>query len=432
MSQSLAATVVMRELQRGGFEAFLVGGCVRDIVLGRNPKDFDITTNARPEQVQAIFDRTLPVGVSFGVVIVLVDVSGVDHQIEVATYRTDGQYSDGRRPDSVEYGTSAKDDVQRRDFTMNGLLIGDVETTDENGEDLDYIRIFNNGMGGDTHTIVDHVGGFRDIQKKIIRCIGDPAARFAEDALRMLRAVRFAAQLGFDIEENTLKAIEQHASSLQNVSRERVAMELYKMVSSPFPLKGLVPFVATGLANFALPKTFLHTSRFAFTLQRFQFTVPRDPILGMAMLLADSSYAVTREVCESLKLSKEDTEQIVGAVGLVDGLGDTFSYAPSGRKRLARRVGLSNALILFGQEPFIGKVKRSAHQAMEIELAYRSLTKEDIYPKPLVTGDDLIAAGLKPSPIFRDVLYMIETEQLDGILTDRETALTCALEFAKK
>lgn len=427
-----AALTVIRKLQANGFEAFLVGGCVRDMILGDEPKDFDVTTNALPIQVQVLFEKTLPIGASFGVIIVVID--GV--QIEVATYRTDGLYSDGRRPDTVEYGKTAREDVERRDFTINGLLM--MPTLGAESSPALQQRMLQEEQADKeafelrdgTTCIVDFVGGREDIDNRLIRCIGDPNKRFTEDALRMMRAVRFAAKLGFDIADSTLKAIEKNGSLLQKISKERIAMELFKIVSSPFPLKGLVPFIATGLANFALPQSFLHTSRLVFTLQRFQFTTPRDPLLGMAMLLADSDVDVARETCGSLKLSNEDTQEIVGAVGLVDVLGDTLSYTPAGVKRMARRVGLSNALVLFEQEPFIGKVKRSAHTAMEIGLAYK-LTKDEIYPTPLVTGDDLIAAGVKPSPIFRDVLYAVETKQLDGFFNDRETALKYALAFIR-
>src|SRR5271167_1778718 len=177
---------VMHRLENKGFEAFLVGGCVRDRILNRQSKDFDVTTDATPDQVRAIFTHTIPVGAKFGVVVVVMD----DVQVEVATYRADGAYSDGRRPDNVTYSRSAKEDVVRRDFTMNGLLMN------SNGD------------------ITDYVGGQGDIDSGVIRAIGDPNVRFAEDALRQLRACRFAAQLKFEIEIRTLEAIEANARLL--------------------------------------------------------------------------------------------------------------------------------------------------------------------------------------------------------------------------
>src|SRR5271154_830143 len=204
---------VMHRLENKGFEAFLVGGCVRDRILNRQSKDFDVTTDATPDQVRAIFTHTIPVGAKFGVTVVVMD--GV--QVEVATYRADGVYSDSRRPDNVTYSRSAKEAVVRSDFTMNGLLL--------------------NSLGD----ITDYVGGQEDIRKKTIRAIGNANVRFSEDALRMIRACRFAAQLGFTIEEKTLEAIEDNARLLSVISRERIAAELFRLFSSPEPLKGIAP-----------------------------------------------------------------------------------------------------------------------------------------------------------------------------------------------
>src|SRR5271169_285737 len=232
---------VMHRLEHKGFEAFLVGGCVRDHRLHRQSKDFDVTTDATPDQVRAIFTHTIPVGAKFGVVVVVMD--GV--QVEVATYRADGAYTDGRRPDEVVYSRSAEEDVVRRDFTMNGLLMN------SNGE------------------VIDYVGGKADINDRIIRAIGDPNVRFAEDALRMLRAVRFAAQFKFDIEVRTLEAIASNAQLLKVISRERVAAELFKILSAPFPLAGIVPFISTGLFRYALPSKFVDHINMTRTIQRF-------------------------------------------------------------------------------------------------------------------------------------------------------------------
>src|SRR5208283_546349 len=259
-----AAELVMEGLRRAGYESYLVGGCVRDILLQRTPKDFDVTTNALPEQVTAIFPRTVPVGAKFGVTVVVVG----SEQVEVATYRADGIYSDGRRPDTVEYGKSAREDVERRDFTINGLLstgklvqrsIGLQPAVADR-----YVKI-----GGETYGIIDYVGGYADIERGVIRCIGDPNKRFEEDALRMIRAVRFAAQLGFEIEQKTMEAIEYNAYRLKDISRERVAAELFRMFSSPEPLKGLVPFIATGLFKYALPEEFPAHANMVRMIQRF-------------------------------------------------------------------------------------------------------------------------------------------------------------------
>ncbi len=416
--------VVLAGLQNAGYEAFLVGGCVRDILLQRTPKDFDITTNALPEQVAAIFPNTIPVGAKFGVTVVVVD----QVQIEVATYRADGAYTDGRRPDTVEYGKTAKDDVERRDFTMNGLLIGDVETTDENGEDLDYVHIWNNGNGGNTYTVVDHVGGFRDIRKKIIRCIGDPNKRFEEDALRMIRAVRFAAQLDFEIEVRTLEAIETNAHLLKNISSERVAAELYKMFSAPFPVKGLVPFIGTGLFRYCLPSEFSYSANVLRMIQRFsKFSSNHDRMLGMGMFFADVASHADLRLAKHLKLSNEETEEFVYMNSLVLSFGQhlkgSYEMAEANIKRYCRQPGLEVALEIMVQDEVIGKTNYGMEAVMAFVLKIKALKPEDIKPTPLVTGKDLLADGIPAGPIFSSILFDVETAQLNGLMTTRDQAM---------
>ncbi len=416
MEPRIAAQQVMRTLHNAGFEAYLVGGCVRDLVLGREPKDFDITTNARPEDIQRLFEKTIPVGASFGVVVVVVD--GV--QIECAVYRSDGQYSDGRRPDSVEYGKSAREDVERRDFTMNGLLL----------------RSFGMPFVHDTieTRIIDYVHGLEDIENKVIRCIGEPDARFGEDALRMLRAVRFAAQLGFEIEPRTLAAITANASKITQVSRERVAAEMFKLLIAPFPVKGLVPLFASGLASFVFPPEFMESCQFGRTVRRFTQFQTTNPKLAMAMFLTDTVNPKTPLLmAQSLKLSNEEKTQIVTALLYVSAIPKAREYteSPAHFKRTMRVPGIELALEIATQNELIGVTNVGIEALMSIIQDYRGLTVDEIYPKPLVTGDDLIAAGLKPSPVFRTVLYQIEEDQLDGKLINREVALRQALELAK-
>jgi tRNA nucleotidyltransferase/poly(A) polymerase len=411
-------------LQRCGYEAFLVGGCVRDMILGNEPKDFDVTTNALPRDVQDIFEKTLPVGASFGVVIVVID----GEQIEVATYRTDGNYSDGRRPDTVEFGKTAKEDVERRDFTMNGLLLTTPMDFPVVGATAESSKMF------DGYGIADFVGGMEDIENRIIRCIGDPNKRFTEDALRMMRAVRFAAKLGFDIEPETLKAITVNASKMVNISRERVAMELFKLLTAPFPLKGIVPLFSSGLAAHVFPREFMDNVLLGRTLRRFEEFHTTDPTLAMAMFLTDTSNPKTpMTMAQSLKLSNDEKTQIVTALLYVSAIPKAREYesAPSHFKRTMRVPGIGLGLEIAIQNEMLGITNVGTEALMSIVNDYRGLTPEEIYPKPLVTGDDLIAAGLQPSPMFRDVLYMVETEQLDGKLTTRSAALERALEFAK-
>ena len=367
MTQREAAESIMGALRRGGHEAYLVGGCVRDLLLLRTPKDYNVTTDARPERVTELFPHTISVGAAFGVVAVVMD--GV--QTEVATYRSDGDYPDGRHPEIVFYSDTAREDVLRRDFTINGLLCmgkADTESVEAYEKSLkgstDTLSI-----GESTYGVVDYVGGLDDLKNKLIRCIGNPNERFAEDALRMLRACRFAAQLGFKIDGETLKAISKNASLIDKVSKERVAMELLKIVSSPFPLKGLIPLITTGLLN-RLPLFYAIDFSLSSVLRRFASFATDDPGLGMAMLLADSTGVSARKVCNDLKLSNGQKDAIMGAIevgshlanmreyfirSLADGVDPlTAMSARAELKKLMRSPGASNALSLLEQRMALG------------------------------------------------------------------------------
>ena len=421
MDTRTAATTAMNALREAGFEAYLVGGCVRDVILGRAPKDFDITTNATPEQVIPLFEKTIPVGAKFGVVIAMVE----DIQFEIATYRSDGAYTDGRRPDEVSYSKRVEDDVTRRDFTMNGLIA--IPYDYENPPVVPVIEptLWNNGMGGGTYAIIDYVSGFQDIKNKTIRCIGDPNKRFKEDALRMLRAVRFAAQLGFTIEDGTYDAIVANVGLIRNVSRERVREELEKLVAAPYPTKGLVPLVATGLFNAIFEGDFAKDLRFQRTLMRFSFFGRQTgPRLGMAMLVVDCPNNVAvGEMLESLKFSTDDHEAILGAV--VNDISDLVGAEDALVKLRARRPGvLELGLELCEQTNYLFE-----HKAELTTLIGRfaSLKPEEINPVPIVTGRDLIAMGFTPGPVFATVLKDVEYHQLNG---DFETTAQ-ALDYAK-
>src|SRR5271156_3691862 len=408
---------VMAQLELKGFEAYLVGGCVRDRLLRRGSKDFDVTTDATPDQVRAIFPHTIPVGAKFGVVVVVMD----DEQIEVATYRADGAYSDGRRPDDVQYSKSAKEDVVRRDFTMNGLLMN------AHGE------------------IVDYVGGEADIDLGIIRAIGDPNVRFAEDALRMLRAVRFAAQFKFDIEVRTLEAIASNAQLLKVISRERVAAELFKILSAPFPLTGVVPFISTGLFRYALPSKFVDHINMTRTIQRFgMFQANKDAMLGMAMFYADiDDYfcgdAVdpdekepkppkSEKLSDYLKLSNDQKSELAymkyNILRFGQHLTGAYRMSEASLKRACRQPGIVLALEIMMQDEVMGITSLGVEALMAFVLKVKALTSEEIKPVPLVTGKDLIAAGIPAGPIYTEILFDIESHQLNGVFTTREQAMT--------
>jgi tRNA nucleotidyltransferase/poly(A) polymerase len=393
---------VMHTLENRGFEAFLVGGCVRDRLLQRQSKDYDVTTDATPDQIRAIFPHTIPVGAKFGVVVVVMD--GV--QTEVATYRADGAYTDGRRPDEVTYSKTAKDDVVRRDFTMNGLLM--------------------NSLG----EITDYVGGEGDINMGVIRSIGDPNARFAEDALRMMRAVRFAAQLSFDIEIRTFEAIGANARLLSVISRERIAMELFKMLSAPFPLKGIVPFIATGMFRYALPTNFADNVDMTRMIQRFgMFTANKDAMLGMGMLFADLHYLGHNadRLADYLKLSTAQKEELVYMRHHVSRFrqhmaGDLLTEATL--KRELRQPGVELALEIMTQDEVMGKTNFGFEALMGFVHKVKAYTPEQIKPKPLVTGKDLIDAGIPAGPIFTSILFDVESHQLNGVFTTKEQGMT--------
>jgi tRNA nucleotidyltransferase/poly(A) polymerase len=421
-----SAQIVMSTLRSAGYEAFLVGGCVRDILLQRTPKDFDVTTNALPEQVTALFPHTIPVGAKFGVTVVMIG----EDQIEVATYRADGNYSDGRRPDSVEYGKSAQEDVERRDFTINGLLCtGEADDSSATAYAASlakadrYITV-----GGKTYGIVDYVQGYADIQRGIIRAIGDPNKRFEEDALRMLRAVRFAAQLGFEIEGKTLEAIEDNAHLLAKISRERVAMELFKMFSAPNPIKGLTPFLATGLYRYALPKEFRISADAISLINRFgMFEANKDAMLGMGMFFADLGFGTDQKIAEYLKLSSDQTEELiymnVNVRSFQQHLSGAYPLTEAAIKRLLRKPGVALALEILTQNELIGKTSLGIEAVMSFVLKLKAYTLEDIKPTPLVTGKDLIAEGVPPSNLYSELLFDIESMQLNGFLTTREQGM---------
>jgi poly(A) polymerase len=451
MDMKTAALKVVSELQKAGYDAYLVGGCVRDLLLGREPKDYDVTTNATPEQVEVLFERTIPVGAAFGVMVVMLD----GNQIEVATFRADGQYSDNRRPDSVSYSETAMDDVVRRDFTINGLLLNSLEQPKRNPAAVAHfdsmaqdvlaeggrVKLIPEPSTESRYTegmVVDYVGGLDDLRSRVIRCIGDPVHRFNEDALRMLRAVRFAAQLGFSIEEGTKRAIIQLAGNITSVSRERIREELFKLLTGDYAVNGIALMYSTGLAKHIFSD---HGSIIDLpqALERFERFPTKHPVTALAMFLSNNHGCAKgshlHELLTSLKLSSEQFDEIAGAVQLkgivflylIGQMRDTSPIAE--RKRLMREKGIYTALTLVAQEDLLRPCNQTQELQKFIQLL-RGFSYEDIYPKPLITGDDLIAMGLQPSPRFKSILTEVETHQLNGTLVDREAALTYARSIA--
>jgi hypothetical protein len=303
---------------------------------------------------------------------------------------------------------------------MNGLLLTPPMDFPVKGFTKESSKMF------DGYGIADFVGGMEDIDAKIIRAIGDPNKRFEEDALRMIRAVRFAAQLGFEIEQETLKAIERNAPLMKAISAERVAAELFKMFSAPSPLDGLVPFIATGLFRYCLPQEFATAADMTRMIQRFgMFNADHDRMLGMGMFFADIASHCDVRLAKHLKLSNEETQEFVYMNSHVL----TFKQHLSGRglseaalKRSCRQPGVALALEVMTQNELMGKTTLGIEAVMGFVLKLKAYKPEDIKPTPLVTGKDLIDMGIPPGPLFSGILYDIESGQLNGVL-DKQGAL---------
>ena len=444
MTERTAALTVLKQLNKAGHEAFLVGGCVRDIILGLSPHDWDVTTHATPQQVMSIFPKTVLVGVSFGVVTVVIE----DFQIQVSTYRSDGAYSDNRRPDSVTFTPSAADDVKRRDFTMNGLLcVGEADCssvanyeTSLAGSNTRYTVQAEESPDGESHTygIMDFVGGMDDIKSRNIRCIGDPNERFREDALRMLRACRFAAQLGFTISPETVSAIQYNAALIKKVSVERITAELVKILTSPHPVNGLVPLVTTGLMEH-LPFNETVNKSLANIMRRFGKFQTKDADLAMAMFFVHTDPTVFRVdylLKQVLKMSNDHTSAVAGAVStlydmLFAGLFN-LKHAQHRLKRMMRNPGALLGIELLEQNlllhlpPFPEGDVREFRRLIKY---LRALTPEEINPTKFVTGEDLIAMGMEPCREMGNILEDVEDMQLNGELRDRTHGLQVAKRY---
>ena len=429
MSARDAATQLANRLIAAGHEALFAGGCVRDRLLGHAPKDFDIATSARPEQVVELFPGANEVGAHFGVVI----AKHRGHHVEIATFRTDGSYKDGRRPETVSYSTPAED-AQRRDFTINGLFERPA-----------------------TGEVVDFVGGQADLQAGILRAIGDPAARFREDSLRLLRAVRFSTRLGFLIEPATRAAIEDCADLLGRISPERVRDEFSKIITAPRRAHGLQLLVDTGLIRHIVPEVLAmigceqppewHPEGDVFTHTRIMLDMlaPDAPLeLCLAVLLHD----IAKPPCQTY-----DAEGARFRFNGHDGLGAEMT------ETILRRLRYPNDIIaavvpmvarhmqfMAVQKMRTAKLKRfMSTPTFDLEMELHRLdcassngftdnyefvqakaaefAAEPLIPPPLVGGRDLIALGQQPGPHFREFLEAIETEQLEGRLDDRDSAL---------
>jgi poly(A) polymerase len=422
-------------LRQNGHHAYLVGGCVRDLLLGRDPSDYDISTEARPERVQELFPRSLAVGAKFGVILVVEDGA----EVEVATFRSDVGYSDGRHPDNVVYSDSAREDVRRRDFTINGLL-----------------------MDPATHEVLDFVDGRADLRAGIVRAIGDPRARFAEDKLRMMRAVRFAARFAFQIEPKTLAGVRELAPQITQVSPERIREELTKLLTEGAARRGFELLDETGLLAVVLPDV----ARMKGVEQPPQFHPEGDvwihtrmmlehlppgtsPTLAWGVLLHDVGKPPTfapasgpgtrirfdghaevgarmaEQICRDLRFSNDDIQQIESLVADHLRFKDVHQMRQATLKRFVRLPRFEEHLELHRLDCLSSHRNLDAYDFVQDFLA--KTPPEQVRPPRLVTGDDLKDMGIRPGPQYKEILLAVEEAQLDGRLSDRQSAL----EFAR-
>ncbi len=441
MSKKFAISII-ESLRQHGFEAYLAGGCVRDLLLSREPVDFDVATSATPAQVMEIFPDTYAVGVQFGVVLVPApeeqrseqgeSVPLKSHAVEVATFRSDLGYSDGRHPDQVRFSHDPREDVARRDFTINGMMLDPV-----------------------TGEVLDFVGGRKDLEAAIIRAIGQPERRFAEDKLRMLRAVRFAARLEYEIEAGTLAAIQVLARDIQHVSWERVRDELTKMLTEGHARRAFLLLDDTGLLKEVLPEisamkgvqqpaefhpegdVFVHTLLLLENLPQ-----PCPPTLAWGALLhdvgkpatfrvapdrirfdghVDVGVKIAEQICTRLRFSNHDTCQVLALVDNHMRFGHVSRMKESTLKKFLRLPDFQEHLALHRADSLASHGNLRTYEFLQKKLAE---TPPEIFrPAALITGDDLIAAGYVPGPRFREILETVEDAQLEGRLLSREAAI---------
>ncbi len=444
-----SARHIAATLRAAGHQAYFAGGCVRDLLLEHSAKDFDVATSATPTEIIALFPRTQQVGAHFGVILVLNDVDGTDTATEVATFRHDGAYLDGRRPDAVRFTTDPREDVQRRDFTINGML-------------LDPTAIVDNQAGPlvDDSAVLDFVGGRHDLDAQIIRTIGSPDLRFTEDKLRMLRGIRFAARLSFSIDPDTLSAIQRLAPQIAQVSCERIREELTRMLTEGHAGRAVRLLDISGLLAQVLPEiskmkgveqppeyhpegdVFVHTLMLLDQLPR-----GASPTLAWGMLLhdvgkpatfqppnplkpgdrirfnghVDVGVRIAEEILRRLRFSADDTAQIVALVRHHMQFGDVMKMKQSTLKRFLRLEKFEEHLALHRADCLSSHADLSLYDFAKS--AYETTEPHIVRPTLFVTGRDLIAAGYKPSPRFKAMLEAAEDAQLEGRIASTEEGM---------
>ncbi|MBU1862217.1 MAG: CCA tRNA nucleotidyltransferase [Candidatus Omnitrophica bacterium] len=421
--KNIAASIV-KKLVDTGYEAYFVGGCVRDMIMGRESEDIDIATSARPDDVEKLFKRTIPVGKQFGVILVVLE--GIE--FEVATFRSDGEYIDGRHPQEVHF-SSAEEDAKRRDFTVNGLFFDPLKKK-----------------------VIDFINGEADIGKKIIRAIGEAQKRFQEDKLRILRAVRFATKLEFAIEEKTFDAIRGFVSCIDEVSQERIRDELVKMLTGPQPARALELMDEAGILEKILPEVmamkgveqnpqfhpegdvFIHTMLMmkqlknpslvlAFSALLHDIGKPKtfDPKTLKTTYHSDVGGRITEKILKRLRFSNEETEKIAWCVC------NHMNFMHVQRMRIGKLKRMMS-LDTFNDELALHRIDCLASHGMldNYEFLIRKqeeFKEEDLKPKPLVNGHDLIGLGFEPGPLFKEILDEAWTLQLEHEITTRDEGI---------
>jgi poly(A) polymerase len=429
------AIAIIRRLRERGHEALLAGGCVRDRLLGRRPKDYDVATSARPDEVRRLFRKTLAIGAQFGVIVILEGPASV----EVATFRSDEPYRDGRHPSGVQF-TTAEEDARRRDFTINALFYDPP-----------------------ARRVIDYVGGVKDLQRGLIRAVGDPEARFREDHLRMLRAARFSARLGFRLAPPTRQAITRLAPLIKKTSGERIRAELEMMLTAPSRVAALKLLDSLGLLSQILPEVvatkgcrqgsrhhpegdvWRHSLLAVGSLKRPSFA------LALAVLLHDVGKPPTAvytkdaihfyghqqvgaemaaKVARRLKLSAAEQEEICWSIQ------HHLDFMQVQRMRLATLKRIFHephfkTLVQVHRADAMGS-RGSLADYRYVMRVYRRMSREEMKPEPLVRGEDILALGLAPGPAVGRVLRQLYDEQLDGHLQDRREALARARELVSE
>ena len=473
-----AALAIARRLRDAGHQAFFAGGCVRDLLLGLAPQDYDVATSATPDQIVALFPKTFTVGAHFGVVLVCtLQTDAPDIATEVATFRSDGAYSDGRRPDAVRFSTNPREDVLRRDFTINGLLLDPLSTADPASATLDFVH------------------GREDLAARTIRAIGDPSLRFAEDKLRMMRAVRFAARLDFQIDTVTAAAIRRHAAEIAQVSAERIRDELTRILTEGGARRGFELLFDLGLLAQVLPEAvrlrgvaqppefhpegdvWIHTllmlenlrpadtervpHPFAVSSRKGGMKTVEEAVsqttsvsttLAWAALLHDigkpatyqppkpavpgsdekpdrirfnghveAGVRIAETILARLRFSNDDTEQILALVRNHMRFGDILQMKQTTLKRFLRLPHFDEHLALHRLDALSAHGDLTCYNFAHAQ--YEAEPAPNLRPAPPLTGRDLIAAGYRPSPQFKPMLALAEDAQLEGAITTREQAL---------